>query len=158
MVEVINKAFDFLFGWTIDKGNLYPILSPLLGIIFISFVLSMISTLAWKYLTDQILLKSLREKSSSMREDFKKYKNDPKKMAELNSKMTKENFEIMKLQYKQSIKPMIATLIPFAFVFIWIRKTYEPFGAVFLGLGGIWTYIIFSIVFSMILRKVMKVY
>ncbi len=151
MVEVINNIFDFLFGWAL-------VVSPLLGIIFISFVLSMISTLAWKYLTDQILLKSLREKSSSMREDFKKYKNDPKKMAELNSKMAKENFEIMKLQYKQSIKPMIATLIPFAFVFIWIRKTYEPLGAVFLGLGGIWTYIIFSIVFSMILRKVMKVY
>ena len=72
--------------------------------------------------------------------------------------MTKENFDIMKLQYKQSIKPMIATLVPFALAFVWIRKTYEPFGTVFLGMGGIWSYIVFSIIFSMVLRKLMKVY
>jgi len=147
----VNEIFQFLFGWAVS-------ISPLVGIIFISFVLSILSTLSWKYLTDQNLLKSLKEKSDSLRAEFKKHKGDPKKLAELNSRMAKENLEIMKLQYKQSIKPMIATLIPFAFAFIWIRKTYEPFGTVFLGMGGIWSYIIFSIVFSMILRKVMKVF
>jgi len=148
---VVNEIFDFLFGWAVS-------ISPLVGIIFISFILSMLSTIAWKYLTDQILLKSLREKSTSLREEFKKHKADPKKLAELNAKMTKENFDIMKLQYKQSIKPMIATLVPFALAFVWIRKTYEPFGTVFLGMGGIWSYIVFSIIFSMVLRKLMKVY
>ena len=148
---VVNEIFDFLFGWVVA-------ISPLIGIIFISFVLSMLSTLAWKYLTDQTLLKSLREKTTSLREEFKKHKDDPKKLTELNAKMTKENFEVMKLQYKQSIKPMIVTLIPFALAFVWIRKTYEPFGTVFLGMGGIWSYIILSVIFSMILRKLMKVY
>ena len=148
---VLEKFFDFIFGWAVS-------ISPIVGIIFIAFLLSLLSTLSWKFLTDQVLLKSLREKNAKAREETKKYRDDPKKLAELNSKMAREALEDMKLQYKQSIKPMIATLIPFAFVFIWIRKTYEPLGAVFLGLGGIWTYIIFSIVFSMILRKVMKVY
>ncbi|MBI2148087.1 DUF106 domain-containing protein [Candidatus Woesearchaeota archaeon] len=151
MVEVLNKFFDLLFGWAV-------VISPIFGIILVSFILSLLSTIAWKYLTDQILLKSLKEKTNSLREEIKKHKGDPKKMAELNSKMAKEGFENMKIQYKQSIKPMIATLIPFLFVFIWIRKTYEPFGTLFLGLGGIGAYILFSFIFSMILRSVMKVY
>ena len=93
-----------------------------------------------------------------MREEFKKHKNDPKKLAEINSKMAKENLDIMKTQYKQSIKPMLITLIPFAFVFIWIRKIYEPLGDILFGMGGIWSYIVLSIVFSMVLRKLLKVY
>jgi len=148
---VVKEIFDFLFGWAVS-------ISPLVGIIFISFILSMLSTIAWKYLTDQILLKSLKDKTKSMHDDFKKHKSDPKKLSELNAKMAKENFEIMKIQYKQSIKPMIITLIPFALAFVWIRKTYEPFGSILLGMGGIWTYIVLSVIFSMVLRKVMKVY
>ncbi len=148
---VVNEIFGFIFGWAV-------LISPLFGIIFISFILSLLSSVAWKYLTDQNLLKSLREKTKTLQEDFKKHKSDPKKLAELNSRMAKENWEVMKLQYMQSIKPMLVTFVPFAFAFVWIRKTYEPFGPLFLGMGGIWTYIIFSVIFSMVLRKVMKVY
>ena len=148
---VVNEIFNFLFGWAYA-------LSPLFCIIFISFILSLISSLSWKYLTDQSLLKSLREKTKEWQADFKRHKSDPKKLAELNSRMAKENWENMKLQYMQSIKPMLITFIPFALVFVWIRKTYEPLGSIFFNLGGIWTYIIFSVIFSMILRKLMKVY
>ncbi len=151
MVQIIASLFNFIFGWAV-------IISPLVGIIFISLILSLISTVSWKYLTNQTLLQSLRDRTKSLQQDFKKNKGDPKKLAEINSKMASENFEIMKLQYKQSIKPMLVTLIPFALAFVWIRKTYEPFGTVFLGMGGIWSYIVFSIVFSIVLRKLLKVY
>ena len=158
MVEIINKIFEFLFGWAVDPNNTSAIFSPLFGIIFISFILSAISSLSWKFLTDQDVLKALREKNTKMREELKKYKDDAKKVAELNAKMAKDALEDMKTQYKQSLKPMIVTLVPFALAFIWIRKTYEPLGHIFFTFGGIGTYIIFSIVFSMIIRKVMKVY
>ena len=148
---VAGKIFDFLFGWGIA-------ISPLFGIIFISFILSMISTLSWKYLTNQVLLKELRERTKKLQEEFKKNKGDPKKLSEMNSKMAKENFEAMKIQYKQSIKPMIITLVPFALTFIWIKSVYDPIGDIFIGLGGIGNYILFSIIFSIILRKAMKVY
>ncbi len=147
----LEGFFNFIFGWAVA-------ISPLVGIIFVSLILSFISTIAWKYLTDQTLLKDIRERTKKVHEEFKKYKSDPKKLAELNSKMAKENLEAMKIQYKQSIKPMIVTLVPFALTFVWIRKTYEPFGDIFLNMGGIWTYIVFSVVFSMVLRKVMKVH
>jgi uncharacterized membrane protein (DUF106 family) len=147
----LESFFNFIFGWAVA-------ISPLVGIIFISLVLSSISSIAWKYLTDQDLLKALREKNSKMREETKKHKDDPEKLKEINSKMAREALEDMKSQYKQSLKPMLVTLVPFALAFIWIRKTYEPLGDVFLMFGGIGTYIIFSIIFSMVLRKVMKVY
>ncbi|HLC58881.1 MAG TPA: EMC3/TMCO1 family protein [Candidatus Nanoarchaeia archaeon] len=149
--EFINNIFEFLFGWAVA-------ISPLVGIIFISFVLSLISTLSWKYLTNQILLKSLRERSKAMSSEIKKYKMDPVKLKESQGKFAKENIDIMKTQYKQSLKPMLVTLVPFALAFVWIRKVYEPFGDVFLGIGGIWTYLIFSIIFSIVLRKLLKVY
>ncbi len=148
---VAEKIFEFLFGWAVA-------ISPLLGIIIVSFVLSFISAIAWKYLTDQKLLKSIREKTKTMHEEFKQHKNDPKKLSELNAKMAKENWETMKIQYKQSIKPMLITIIPFGFAFVWIRNTYQPFGDILLGMGGIWSYILLSVVFSMVLRKIMKVY
>ncbi len=148
---VLDSVFNFIFGWAVA-------ISPLVGIIFISFILSLISTISWKYLTDQILLKSMREKTKSMQDEIKKHKTDPKKMSELNKKMMEENMDAMKVQWKQSIKPMIVTLVPFALAFIWIRKTYEPFGDVLLNMGGIWSYVLLSVVFSMILRKIMKVY
>lgn len=148
---VLERFFEIIFGWAVA-------MSPLLGIILISFVLSMISTLSWKYLTDQILLKSIKEKTQSMKEEFKKHKSDPNKLTELNAKFAKENWDAMKTQYKQSIKPMIVTMIPFFLVFAWVTKTYKPLGDIFLGMGGIGTYILFSVIFSMILRKVMKVY
>lgn len=150
-MQAVDSTFNFLFGWAVA-------ISPLIGIIFISIILSFLSAIAWKYLTDQSLLKSLKDKSKSLQEELKKYKTDPKKLTELNSKLMKENLENMKTQYKQSIKPMIITMIPFAFVFIWIRKIYEPFGDVLLGMGGIWSYIVLSVIFSMIIRKVMNVY
>jgi len=148
---VLDVFFNFIFGWAV-------VISPIVGIIFISLILSLLSTLSWKYLTDQDLLKSIREKTKNLQEELKKNKDEPNKLAGLNSKMAKENWEAMKIQYKQSIKPMLITLIPFALAFVWIRKTYEPFGDIFLSMGGIGSYIVFSIVFSMILRKVMKVH
>ena len=147
----VEKIFNLIFGWAVA-------ISPLFGIIFISFILSMFSTICWKYLTNQTLLKELREEAGKLRAEFKKYKDDPKKLVELNKKMAKDNLEAMKSQYKQSIKPMIVTIIPFGLAFVWIRKTYQPFGDIFLSMGGIGSYIIFSIVFSMVLRKLMKVY
>ncbi len=147
----VDAIFDFLFGWAVA-------ISPLFGIIIVSFVLSLLSTVSWKYLTDQVLLKDIRDRMKGAHAKMKEHKDNPEKLKEFNAKMAKENIEAMKIQWKQSLKPMIATMVPFAFAFIWIRKTYEPFGDVFLSFGGIGAYILFSIAFSMILRKVMKVH
>src|SRR3989338_9470100 len=146
MVSFVDQILGFLFGWAIN-------ISPLFGIIVISFILSLVSLLAFKYLTDQELMKSFKERSKEMQNEIKKHKNDPKKMMEVNKKVQAEQMDLIIQQFKQSLKPMLVTLIPFILIFTWIRNIYEPFGTVFLGMGGIGNYIVFSLIFSLILRK-----
>jgi len=56
---------------------------------------------------------------------------------------------------KSSFKPMFVTIIPFLLLFAWLRGIYggeDPL------LGGwIWYYLGFSVVSSIIIRKIMKV-
>jgi uncharacterized membrane protein (DUF106 family) len=151
IVNGANALFNFLFLWAVN-------VDPLFGIFLVAAILSLISVVSWKYLTDQTLLKDLRERTKKMQAQIKEHRGNPDKMKEINSKMGKDQMQAIKLQYKQSIKPMMVTLIPFAFVYVWIRNTYEPFGDILFSFGGVGTYIIFTIVLSMVLRKIMKVY
>jgi len=65
------------------------------------------------------------------------------------------NAEMMKLtgvMFKSSMKPMFATMIPFLILFWWLRGVYAPVLS-----SWIWYYIGYSVVASIILRKVLKV-
>ena len=54
--------------------------------------------------------------------------------------------------FKSSMKPMFVTIIPFLLLFVWLRSVYDPVLS-----SWIWYYIGFSVVASIILRKVMNV-
>lgn len=151
---VIDTVFNFLLGWTLKLG------SPLVGVLIISFIITLLTTLVYKYFTDQNALKQIKEDNKKLQEEMKKYKDDPKKVMELQKEAFSKGFmEPMKHQ----LKPLLITFIPFLLIFSWMRKVYAASDAVVLNLGIMsfgWfgTYIISSIVFSMILRKVMNVY
>ncbi len=143
----LGSFFDSVFGWSV-------MMDPLFGIVFIAFILTFLITLAYKYFTDQDLLKSVRERSKALQKELKGLRDQP-------DKFKKKQSEVMELQMKllpQTLKPMIITFIPIIIVFNWLRVTYEPIGPVLFGLGWIWAYIIFSIVFSFALRKLLKVH
>ena len=70
-------------------------------------------------------------------------------MKELNSEMMK----ITGVMFKSSMKPMFVTIIPFLLLFAWLRGIYVPV----MGNSWIWYYIGYSVVASIILRKVFKV-
>jgi len=88
--------------------------------------------------------------------EMKDLKEDPKKMMEVQKKAMEKNMKYM----LQSLKPTLFTFIPIIFIFGWLRGYYETLGnpSILFGLGWIWIYIIFSIVISMVLRKVLKIY
>ena len=60
----------------------------------------------------------------------------------------------------QSLKPTLFTFIPIIFIFSWLRTYYTDLGNpdVLLNLGWIWIYIIFSIIVSLTLRKLLKIH
>ena len=144
---VLDSFFDAMFGSVIEA-------SPLWGVILVSFVFTLLITLAYKYLTDQEVMKSLKAEMKEMRKEMKEYKDNPEKMMQIQ----KQSFEKSMQQMKMQLKPMLITMIPLLIMFTWLRSTYEGTGDLFWIFGWLGTYIITSIIFSIVLRKVLKVH
>lgn len=146
---VLDSFFNSIFGWAIES-------SPLWGLFVVSFILTFFVTLVYKFMTDQEALKSIKQEMKEIRKEMKEFKDDPEKMMELN----KRSMEKSMVQMKSSFKPMIITFIPLIIVFGWLRNIYEGVQLNFLGFidGWLWVYIIFSMVISLTLRKLMRVH
>ena len=113
------------------EGVLDPLLSPLLSlpswaaILVISAVITVITTLAYKYLTDQKRMKALKKEMKEYQKKLKKLsKEDPKKAMALQKEMMGKNMELM----KHSFKPTLYTLIPLIIIFGWLNAhmAYHP--------------------------------
>jgi len=70
-------------------------------------------------------------------------------MQELNAEM----LQLTGIMFKSSMKPMFVTIIPFLILFTWLRSVYVPV----LGSGWIWYYLGYSVLASIVLRKILKV-
>lgn len=122
---------------------------PAVSIILISLVITFLSMLVTKYFTDQVELKRLKDKQKECQAKIKATK-DQKQIMDYQKEMMACSMEMM----KHSFKPMFITFIPFIILFYFIRNTFTT-----TSLGGhwIWYYIIASLIFSLILRKVLKI-
>lgn len=118
---------------------------PKSSLIIISGIVTLVSTLITKWLTNQEHLKSLKERQKQIQKDLKNHKPGEKKFEELQREM----LEITGHMMKSSFKPMFVTLIPFLLLFSFIRNEYNPILN-----NWIWYYLGSSIVFSIIYRKV----
>ncbi len=135
--------------------------NPVVSILLISAILSLAVTLVYKFLTNQALMKELKSEMKKMQQQMKAH---PEKAAELQKKSMSMNMKLM----KESFKPMLITIIPFFAIFAWLRTVFEgtvviplsfhiPLSSLETGLGWIGVYIISSLVFSTVLRKLLKV-
>lgn len=146
-------GFNDIVGTALD-----PILTlhHLCGLILVTLGVNLIITLAYKYLTDQEALKSLKEETKELQKQMKEMKND----TDMLMKLRKQSFEKSIASFKQSFKPMIVTMLPLLVVFGYLRAYYTGLGdpKLFLTFGWLGTYLIFSIVFNLVLRKLFKVH
>jgi uncharacterized membrane protein (DUF106 family) len=122
--------------------------NPIFCLIIISIIVTFVSTLAHKHLTDQEHLHNQKKRQKEIQKELRGCK-DPKKLNELNIEMMK----ITGVMFKSSMRPLLITIVPFLLLFIWLKGVYTPL----MGNGWIWYYIGFSIVSSIILRKIFKV-
>jgi len=109
-----------MFEW-ID-AMMSPVLNlpPVVGIGVISFAISLLIILIYKWTTDQVLMKQLKEEIKQHQKDMKASREDPKKAIELQKKAMEVNMKYM----MQSFKPMIFTLIPVFLIFGWLSSAY----------------------------------
>jgi len=102
---------DPVLGWL-----LY--LHPALGMMVISLIIALTTTFAIKLLTNQSLMKDLKDELNELQKQMKELKNNPKKMAKINEKVMATNGKYM----SHSMRPTFFTLIPILLVFGWLSS------------------------------------
>jgi len=125
------------------------IINPKVSIIIISLVVAVFINIVNYFIIDKDKMKELKEIQKACQIKLKDAQGDTQKIAEINKQMLDCSGEMI----KHSFKPMLITFIPIIIVFTFIRGVYSTTE---LAKTWIWWYIISSIIFSMILRKVFK--
>ncbi len=93
---------------------------PFLGLLILTFLISLAITVSYKYLTDQDLMKELKGELKELQEEMKKLKEDPKKVMKVQKQMMETNMKYM----THSMRPTLYTFIPIIIVFGWLNATF----------------------------------
>ncbi|MBW2964914.1 DUF106 domain-containing protein [Candidatus Woesearchaeota archaeon] len=112
------------------ENLLNPIFSPLLNIppvvaiLIISFLISFIITIVYKYMTDQTMMKDLKTRQKEFQKKMKALRGEPEKLM----KVQREAMEVNMQYMKQSFKPTLITFLPIIIIFGWLNAhmAYEP--------------------------------
>ena len=98
--------------------------NPALTVLIIAFIVSLITTIANKYLVDQDEMNEIQAKSKKLTSELREAqkKGDGKKIAELQAQqaeMMQEQTAMMSNQFK----PMFVTFVPIILIFFWMRAS-----------------------------------
>ena len=147
------------------KDNVHAMLEPTAGalldwnvswgMVVISLVITLLTTLLQKYTTDQNEIRRLKKEQKDIQEEVKKLEHDPEAAMKKQGEMLKLTTEMM----DYTMRPMIYTVIPIILFFRWFNDYFAANEGVkiFGMLSWFWAYLIFSIVASIIFRKVLDV-
>lgn len=116
--EALNTIFNPILAMDPNPAN------PALTVLIIAFIVSLITTIANKYLVDQDEMNEIQERNKAFQQELRdaQKRGDGKKIAELQAKQT----EMMQDQSKMmtnSFKPMIVTFVPIILIFFWMRTS-----------------------------------
>lgn len=93
-------------------------MSPFWAILIISLAIAVIITLVYKLMTDQVLMKSLKQEVKQHQKEMKEHKGDPQKASAIQKKAMEKNMKLM----MQSMKPTLITFIPIIIIFGWLNS------------------------------------
>jgi uncharacterized membrane protein (DUF106 family) len=146
--SLVSAALDptagVLLNWNLTQG-----------MVILIFILTVITTIAQKYGTDQEALRGMKKDQKVLQEEMKKYKDHPEKFMELQ----KESMKFMMPMMKLGMRPIVYTGIPIILFFRWFMDFFTVLGdPKFFGIfNWFWFYLLGSIIFSSVLRKIWKV-
>ena len=114
----LNTIFNPILAMDPNPAN------PALTVLIIAFFVSLITTIANKYLVDQDEMNEIQARNKAFQKELREAqkRGDGKKIAELQAKQT----EMMQDQSKMmtnSFKPMIVTFVPIILIFFWMRTS-----------------------------------
>ena len=95
-------------------------LPPLVAVVLMSFLISIVVILVTKFMTDQALMKKIKEELKDHQKQIKEFKNEPAKAMEVQKKAMELNMKCM----SHSLKPTLITFIPIILIFGWMSATF----------------------------------
>mgnify|MGYP001575012279 FL=1 len=150
---ILNPTIGTLLDWNIS-----------IGMLVVVFSISLVLSLFQKFTIDQNLLRELKKEQKILQEEIKKYKDHPEKLMELQ----KKQFEFLPKTMDLTLRPIAYTGIPIVLFFRWfsdyfidIQQPEKIFGifstsGTFIFPSWFWAYLILSIFFSTLFRKLFK--
>lgn len=110
---VLNTVLGPLLSWP-----------PIAAVALISFVMTLVLTLAYKFFTDQKLMKKLKDKSNEFQKKMKELKDDPEAMM----RIQKQAMQTQMVYMKHSMRPTLITFLPIIIIFGWLNAhmAYDP--------------------------------
>lgn len=123
------------------------------GLVLISALISLITSLLQKYTTDQETLKLIRSEQKLIAQQMKEFKGQPEKFLELQ----KKQMQLLPKTMEITLRPALYTAIPFILLIRWFSDYFTGESVKIFGfMGWIWAYLLFAIIFSLIFRKILK--
>ena len=114
----LNTVFNPILAMDPNPTN------PALTVLIIAFIVSLITTVANKYLVDQDEMNDIQAEMKEFQNELRdaQKRGDGKRVAELQAKQP----ELMQRQSKMmsnQFKPMIVTFVPIILIFFWMRSS-----------------------------------
>ncbi|HLC81659.1 MAG TPA: EMC3/TMCO1 family protein [Candidatus Nanoarchaeia archaeon] len=109
---------------------LNPVLLPLLklgpfwAVLILSIIITLITTLVYKYATNQQEMKRLKDEQKEYQNKIKELRGNPQEMMKVQKEAMSKNMEYM----KHSFKATLITMLPIIIIFSWMSAhlMYEP--------------------------------
>jgi uncharacterized membrane protein (DUF106 family) len=113
---VFDSVLDFLLGWLTT-------FHPTLALFIFAFIVALITTLAFKYFSDQKEMKRLKSEMKELRKEMKLHRSDQKKMMATQKKLLKLQGQYNKHMWKVNLY----TIIPIIILFSWLNAHFAYF-------------------------------
>lgn len=142
--SLLNPTAGALLSWNITWG-----------MTIIVIIISLFITVIQKYATDQKTLKEMKAEQKKLSEEAKKVRDNPERMMEIQ----KESMKFMMPMMKLGMRGAVFTGIPIILSYRWFYDFFNLMeGFRFFGfLNWLWFYILGTIIFGSIFRKILKV-
>jgi uncharacterized membrane protein (DUF106 family) len=103
--SILDPIFGPMLGWP-----------PLLAMIVISLIISLIIVFVYKYLTNQKLMKEMKDQLKAYQKEMKGLRNNPKELMAVQKKAMELNMKYM----THSLKPTLITFLPIIIIYGWL--------------------------------------
>lgn len=165
IVMIVSLAIAFFWDhFNFISSNAHAILDPVIGnlldwnlifgMLIVIFIVALFITILQKYTTDQEELKKLKDEQKEVQKQMKELKEHPEKMMHLQ----KKQFETMPKMMKLSMRSIVWTSVPLILLIRWFYDYFEVLETTkVLGVHWIIFYIVGTMIFSMIFRKIFNV-